>query len=329
MPRTLGMKLPLALLVAASIASPSLARTLEGKGAKIMHRRARRPIQPLGLTSMEYSKFETKVREVATARYSWLGDQRLQDLQWSFVRRMFWTYRKHAVPDLSGFIISHFRRFGATAELARMAVQDADPNGSAYEQFISIASRGEKEAESHEQLPPFHYHPDPIATGSIERSSIRCVCCERQRGYVYCGPVFALDDLHEAICPWCIANSEAHLKFNAEFTDSSSVGESQGVGELERKIVEEVAFRTPGFSGWQQERWLACCNDAAQFLGRAGRRELQEKWPEAVHAVQEDCGLEGAEWEDFFQHLSQDGSPSAYVFRCSHCKRYLAYQDCE
>jgi uncharacterized protein CbrC (UPF0167 family) len=277
---------------------------------------------------MEYPEFETKVREVANVKYSWLADQSLKDLQWSFIRKMFWTYRKHAVPNLAGFIISQFRQDGATADLARIAVNRA-PKGSEYERFLSIASRDEKVAESDELLPTFRYHPDPVSTGSIVRSSNRCVCCGRQRGHVYSGPVFAKDDLDEAVCPWCIANSEAHLKFNAEFTASSSVGEPQGAGELNRQIIEEIAFRTPGFSGWQQERWLACCNDAAQFLGRAGRRELEAEWPEAVQAVQEDCGLDGAEWKRFFQHLSRDGGPTAYVFRCSHCKRYLAYQDCD
>ena len=174
-------------------------------------------------------------------------------------------------------------------------------------------------------LPTFRYHPDPLATGSVKPSTNTCVCCEQARGFIYCGPVYAEENLGEAICPWCIANNEAHEKFDAEFTDSDGVGD----GELDDEIIEEVAYRTPGFSGWQQERWLSCCDDAAQFLGCAGHEELQSKWPEAIESVQDDCGLEGKEWKQFFRQLKADGSPTAYVFQCSHCKSYLAYQDCD
>ncbi|WP_264169817.1 CbrC family protein [Burkholderia cepacia] len=42
-------------------------------------------------------------------------------------------------------------------------------------------------------LPAFRYHPDPLATGSVIRSDARCVCCGDARGYVYAGPVHAVD----------------------------------------------------------------------------------------------------------------------------------------
>jgi uncharacterized protein CbrC (UPF0167 family) len=50
----------------------------------------------------------------------------------------------------------------------------------------------------------------------------------------------------------------------AEFTDV-------GVGvpnDVPQAVLEEVSQRTPGFLGWQQERWLYHCSDAAAFLGR-------------------------------------------------------------
>src|SRR6266542_1799858 len=39
------------------------------------------------------------------------------------------------------------------------------------------------------------------------------------RGYVYVGPVYAIEELDEAFCPWCIADGTAAAKFDAEFTD--------------------------------------------------------------------------------------------------------------
>lgn len=179
------------------------------------------------------------------------------------------------------------------------------------------------------RLPEFRYHPDPVATGSIVPSDMECVCCGQARGFIYVGPVYSVEELAPSICPWCLANGSAHRKFDAEFTDAAGVRDYRRPATLPNSVVEEIAYRTPGFGGWQQERWLACCNDGAQFLGRAGHRELQSKWPEAIPSVQADCGLEGAEWAEFFRSLSRDGSPTAYVFRCLHCLDYLAYQDCD
>jgi uncharacterized protein len=178
-------------------------------------------------------------------------------------------------------------------------------------------------------LPSFKYHPEPLATGSVVESDATCACCGKTRGYIYTGPVFAEAELDDSICPWCIADGSAHTSFDAEFTDAAGVGGYRIPNQLTKSVIDEVAFRTPGFSGWQQEHWLACCNDAAAFVGRAGYRELQDKWPEAVAAIQADCGLDGAEWQEFFRCLDRDGSPTAYVFRCLHCRNYLGYQDCD
>jgi uncharacterized protein CbrC (UPF0167 family) len=177
-------------------------------------------------------------------------------------------------------------------------------------------------------LPQFRYHPDPIATGSIVRSTAKCLCCGLVRGHIYAGPVYSTVELRESICPWCIADGQAHARFNAEFTDAAGVGDYRPQQKLPTAVIEEVAFRTPGFSGWQQERWLACCNDAARFLGPAGCAELQTRWPQAIASVQSDCGLVGEDWQSFLRALSRDGGPTAYVFQCLHCSSYLAYQDC-
>ncbi|PYT73861.1 MAG: hypothetical protein DMG39_05530 [Acidobacteria bacterium] len=39
-------------------------------------------------------------------------------------------------------------------------------------------------------------------------------------------------------------------------------------------MVEEVAFRTPEFAGWQTEPWFTHCEHAGEFLGPMGRPEL-------------------------------------------------------
>jgi len=174
-------------------------------------------------------------------------------------------------------------------------------------------------------LPDFPYHPDPIATGSVERSATECLACSKARGFIYTGPVYAVDEFVEVICPWCIADGTAATKLDAEFTDVGW-GVPDGVPA---KIRETIATRTPGFGGWQQEHWLYHCDDGAAFLGRAGSEEL-EPHPDAVEMLRREGEESG--WDDnhiagYIGALDKDGDTTAYLFRCRHCGTHLAYSD--
>ena len=183
---------------------------------------------------------------------------------------------------------------------------------------------------SDEKLPEFRYHPDPIATGSIEQSNATCVCCGRARGYIYAGPVYAVKEYDRRICPWCIADGTAHAKLDASFHDEAGVGGYGDWDDVPEEVIEEIAHRTPGFTGWQQEQWWTHCGDAAQFIGRAGHDELVDAGPQAIEAIRENTGLPpGEEWDEFFDALDKDGSPTAYLFRCSKCGQIGGYQDCD
>jgi uncharacterized protein CbrC (UPF0167 family) len=179
-----------------------------------------------------------------------------------------------------------------------------------------------------EALPRFRYHPDPVATGSVESSAVTCGCCDRVRGHVYTGPVYSEEERDGDICPWCIADGSAHEKFGAEFTDLAGVGDHGSWDKVDPSIAEEVAFRTPGFSGWQQERWFTCCKDAAVFLGPAGYADLMKHGPEVVESIRKELGWDdGKQWQEYLRALSRDGQPTAYLFRCSHCGRVDGYSD--
>lgn len=177
-------------------------------------------------------------------------------------------------------------------------------------------------------LPEFKYHPDPIATGSVIESHTVCRCCGQARGYIYTGPVYCTDELSDEICPWCIADGSAHENFDASYTDEAGIGGHGDWGAVPNDVVEEVAYRTPGFSGWQQEQWWTHCGDAAVFLGRMGYKELQARGPEAIAAIREALGfLAEKERETFLTALHKDGSPTAYLFRCTRCGLLGGYQD--
>jgi uncharacterized protein CbrC (UPF0167 family) len=177
-------------------------------------------------------------------------------------------------------------------------------------------------------LPTFRYHPDPISTGSIDESDNECACCGQRRGYIYTGPVYAVEELDESICPWCIASGEAHTRFNAEFVDAAGVGGHGSWGRVPKAVVEEVAYRTPGFTAWQQERWWTHCGDAAQFLGRAGASDVVRHGAATVEFLRADLGWDpGKQFDDYIHALDADGQPTAYLFRCVHCGAVGGYSD--
>jgi uncharacterized protein CbrC (UPF0167 family) len=177
-------------------------------------------------------------------------------------------------------------------------------------------------------LPAFKYHPDPISTGSVRVDpDTPCLGCNQIRGYVYTGPVYTERNfiLDQHLCPWCIADGSAERMFGATFNDT---GTTEGISD---EVRAEVESRTPGFTAWQQETWLACCGDAAAFLGVAGAAELERDFPKAIPAVKQylrhELELPKDEAEEVLDGLTKDGEPSAYIFRCLHCHKFLAYVD--
>jgi len=175
-----------------------------------------------------------------------------------------------------------------------------------------------------ERLPEFPYHPEPLTTGSVERSDGICLSCGKARGLIYTGPVFAVDELEESLCPWCIADGSAAARFEAMFTDDTPVPQ-----DVPHEVVKLVTTRTPGFGGWQQEHWLYHCGDGAAFLGAAGWRELQSH-PTALEALRREnasCGWSSQQIEEYLRALDKEGAPTAYLFECRHCGTHLAYSD--
>jgi uncharacterized protein len=178
-----------------------------------------------------------------------------------------------------------------------------------------------------EPLPSFRYHPDPLGTGVVVESDAGCLACGQARGFIYRGPVYSADpeELSEALCPWCIADGSAAARFDAHFTDVD-----WGVpDDVPQAVTETIATRTPGFMGWQGERWLYHCADGAAYLGAAGRREL-EAYPGALETLRrevDEYGWSAEEVEEFLDGLDKDGDHTAYLFACRHCGTHLAYAD--
>jgi uncharacterized protein CbrC (UPF0167 family) len=121
------------------------------------------------------------------------------------------------------------------------------------------------------ELPDFKYHPNPVATGSIVPSAEICPVCGESKGFAYDGALYGANELKH-VCPWCIADGSAHEKFGVEFTDTEGIG---GYGEWEKvpkEILEEVAFRTPGFQVGNRNVGLPTAVTRLSFSARWARK---------------------------------------------------------
>ena len=165
-------------------------------------------------------------------------------------------------------------------------------------------------------LPKFKYHPHPLGTGSVTESSEICQCCEQARGFIYNQAMHAEAEV-ERICPWCIASGSAAIKFDGSFVDDHPLL----LAGLSKEIIEELCLRTPGYSSWQQESWLTCCNDACAFHGDAPREELLNLDQDGIEALSEDSGFSLYDLPDMIKNYEPMGSPAFYKFICRHCGR--------
>jgi hypothetical protein len=164
-------------------------------------------------------------------------------------------------------------------------------------------------------LPFFKYHPDPLATGAIERRALQCACCGQSRGFVYVQPVYATTDLDEKLCPWCIADGSAASKFGASFSDEQPLS----LAGVAKEVVEEVCLRTPGYSSWQQEEWLAHCNDACEFHGDASEEDVARASEATKADWRQHYELTEKDWKAQVKDYEPAGDSAFYKFVCRHC----------
>lgn len=178
-----------------------------------------------------------------------------------------------------------------------------------------------------EPLPGFKHHSDPIRSDSIAEPDRACAACGQQRGWTSTDAVYAKADLDEMLCPWRFAGGTAHARSGAEFVASQAVGDYGRWDSAPASVTEEVSFRTPSFSGRQQERRFTHCKDATEFIAPMGVVKLGAVDPAAYAAIAGERGLRGEELARSMDSLHRGDGPAAYVFRCCHCGAWGGYSD--
>lgn len=174
-------------------------------------------------------------------------------------------------------------------------------------------------------LPKFKYHPNPIETGAFKQGDLlKCNCCGNGTDTWYENPFYTEYDNVNCICPECIANGSAAVKFKGEFQDPCNVDKVSDSAKL-----DELIHRTPGYCGWQQEYWLAHCDDYCEFIGYVGWAELENMGIDREIEENYNKDINGFDLADVKECMTNNGSMQGYLFRCLHCKKYMIYVDCD
>jgi len=168
-------------------------------------------------------------------------------------------------------------------------------------------------------LPPFTYHPNPVATGAVKESSATCGCCGKPRGYAYVGPSYGTANRHATICPWCIADGSAAAKLDVSFAE---MDHQLGAG-VPPHVVEEIQLRTPGYESWQGEAWLAHCGDACEFHGDASEMDVRNASDETKNQWIAAYDQDDASWSEVTDGYRPRGDLALYKFICRHCGAVL------
>ena len=169
----------------------------------------------------------------------------------------------------------------------------------------------------------FPYHPNiyQLEFGPIERNQDGLVC-----QVCGCVPDLYLDIMYtteevDCLCLDCVASGAAADKFDGDYIQDA---ESEMVSDPER--VKNFFRTTPGYSSWQGEYWLACCDDFCNFIDHVGMDELN-KMPEK-EAILADYELSDGFDRDILEEcLSRDGDMAGYLFQCRHCGKYRLHVD--
>lgn len=173
-------------------------------------------------------------------------------------------------------------------------------------------------------LPAFKYHPDPIRTGAFIKGEIQtCQCCGKETDIWYKSPFYSVEKVR-CLCPECISSGEAAKKFNGAFQDEYSVQEVSDTGKL-----DELIHRTPGYHGWQQEVWLAHCDDFCAFIAYVGWEDIVSMGLEKEIEETYDKSLNYYDLEEVKESLHNNGGMQGYLFKCLHCGKHFLYIDCD
>jgi len=187
----------------------------------------------------------------------------------------------------------------------------------------------------------FKYHKNPLKSGSFKNDkTVKCECCNEETDLYYPGPFYNVVKNVEALCPACIGTGRAIEKFTGKYSSGktavpSFVASAEKIeGEHTETRKKQLYEHTPSYQGWQDEKWLAHCDDYCRYIGYVGWDELNQRARDIDSSTTETAPIieliEPADIDDkeFLEtRLRKNGNVTGYLFACLRCKKYRLHVD--
>lgn len=171
------------------------------------------------------------------------------------------------------------------------------------------------------ELPHFKYQPNALKLGLIEKKNFTCSVCEIEREYAHVGGMYTAAKV-TLMCPWCVADGSAAKKYDGVFIDATGCEKVTDP----RKITELVTT-TPKYLGWQEEAWLAHCDDYCAFMQYVGWKEIQHLKDDLMNDIEKIKSDWNFSQLEFEQSLVNGSGTQGYLFKCLHCDHYRLHVD--
>ncbi|WP_068504812.1 CbrC family protein [Paenibacillus kribbensis] len=193
---------------------------------------------------------------------------------------------------------------------------------------------------SKDKVPFFRLQPNAYDNGIFERVSMKiCPICKQETEYIYAGPFYSIEDVHE-MCPWCIHNGTAATKYKGVFQAAVEYNggllsityddqnedfmyflDYEEIPKINDKELDELLFRTPGYVSWQESQWLSKDNELYAFIEYLDSQKLgdmREQLGDAIVQAEAKYGI------------SLDGSAEdagIYLFKSLRDDKYKLHVD--
>jgi len=138
------------------------------------------------------------------------------------------------------------------------------------------------------------------------------------------------DDEAGFFCLNCVASGEAAQKFKIAFTQRCEIANRT----TDKAATEEIMYRTPSFSTWQDREWLSHCKMPCAYIGQVYIGDLlklgiykQVRTELAKTFYYKNMPMTIAEIDDMLIQMTEDSSLCGQLFQCVVCGKYKLHTD--
>ena len=158
------------------------------------------------------------------------------------------------------------------------------------------------------EYPKFKYLDNSEKFLEFSENGVVCDCCGKSTN-LYTNNMYTSKDIN-AICVDCIVSGDACEKFDGEFNTVSVIDNQDA--------TDELTYRTPMLSTFQEIDWPACCNDFCKYLRVCTAEDMEDEdlWEEIEETFDED------EEEYSIDEVREMNPSYLLLYKCEICGKH-------